>query len=754
MDLDYKRYDFNSWYQVLLEKPSDSSGSGDSEMPDPAETPKDDPDFDPSNPKDMTRLAERLRKLTTVEFSYVMRPVAPPAVSISPISPPLIKSSDDPLAAPNAQGYAQQGYLDTAARHGMDIRYAWNFKGGHGKDIGFVDMEQGWNPNHEDLKSANLSSSCISGINRWYYNHGTKTLGCVMMLDNQRGGVGIAPACRGRMISVQRPNPSDPAKTIYNVPDTIVDAAKNMAYGDVLLLEIQSVDKGPVESLGIAYQSIRLATALGMVVVEAGGNNGGNMNDIRDGGKAVLDRTSVDFRDSGAIMVGACLSDTLARKPTSAHGNRVDVFAWGDKVATTRTSGDGDKGPPDAYATKTEEPFSETSAASAIIAGAALVVQGIAQANLGYRLSPKDVRAALTVGGTPSLNPGADQIGVLPNFRNIITNAFTPLTSDAFIRSSPTDAGVFNTTTTSANLTSSSPDIIIRQSPLSTPQTTLGPSSNTSTSMTLCQPLVQGRNHTIYARALNRGGIAVAANSLTVTFYHCPTSTLLLPSLWTRIGSTTFPTSITPNRTLSVSNALTWPASSIPDTDNGSKTFALIALLGSSAFPAPTPASLTVWSVWLDLLYTSNNFAARNYQLISRSTGSGGGKSSHSLSFLLPGRPDLAVPFTIETIGNLSVDSNVVLRLPLAIGDALGVQRRPEQVSGGVLSVPVKAVGVSAIGTGMLEKGLLEKCGAQVEVPESVFTASGVWEFAVRQVYLGKEVGRVCWRFGQEAVVS
>lgn len=43
-----------------------------------------------------------------------------------------------------------QGYLD-AAPAGIDARYAWGFPGGDGMGANMVDMEQGWNLNHEDL---------------------------------------------------------------------------------------------------------------------------------------------------------------------------------------------------------------------------------------------------------------------------------------------------------------------------------------------------------------------------------------------------------------------------------------------------------------------------------------------------------------------------------------------------------------------------------------------------------------------------
>jgi serine protease len=122
-------------------------------------------------------LAKALRQLDAVETAYVMRPLPPP------VSP-----GDDPR-------YPNQGYL-AAAPSGIDAVYAWGFAGGDGTGVGFVDMEQGWNLNHEDLAAAGITM--ISGVNSAYFYHGTSVLGELRMVDNTFGGVGIAPP-------VQRP---------------------------------------------------------------------------------------------------------------------------------------------------------------------------------------------------------------------------------------------------------------------------------------------------------------------------------------------------------------------------------------------------------------------------------------------------------------------------------------------------------------------------------------------------------------------
>ncbi len=343
------------------------------------------------------RLVIALRRLEVVETAYVMRPAPPP-----------VDPSNDPLSA-------SQGYLN-AQPYGIDARYAWGFPGGDGAGIGFVDMEQGWNLEHEDLAAAGIT--LMSGVNYGFRPHGTSVLGEVLMVDNKVGGVGVAPSANGRVVSQWRtPNSKSP-----NNADAIVSAIASMAFGDVLLLEAQDLDPAgakswwPVEVADATYGAIVLATALGIAVVEAGGNGGHNLDQYTNSShKRIFDRTSADFRDSGAIMVAAG-SKAYPHTPagTSNYGNRIDCYAWGDQVATTDTNPAGTDD--DAYRGN----FSGTSSASAIVAGAALVVQGLAQARLGHRYSPKDLRQILKANGTPSSNPGTDGIGVMPNLRGII----------------------------------------------------------------------------------------------------------------------------------------------------------------------------------------------------------------------------------------------------------------------------------------------------------------------------------------------
>jgi hypothetical protein len=164
-------------------------------------------------------------------------------------------------------------------------------------------------------------------------------------------------------------------------------------------------------------------------VIEAGGNGNHETGVGHDldrftgiNGKYILDRSSPDFRDSGAIIVAAATS-TLphTRIAYSNYGNRVDCYGWGEHVATAGSC-PGSSGL--AINTYTEN-FSGTSSASAIIAGAAIALQSITEANYNFRLNAIQMRAILgnDLNGTHSENGRLiDKIGVMPDLKKIIPN--------------------------------------------------------------------------------------------------------------------------------------------------------------------------------------------------------------------------------------------------------------------------------------------------------------------------------------------
>ena len=327
------------------------------------------------------------------------------AVYVEPApQPPPVVAADDPRSA-------NQGYLN-AAPQGIDARWAWSSTDGFG--VGFVDLEQGWTLNHEDLKAAGIA--LISGLNQAFPGHGTAVLGQVVAVDNTIGIVGIAPRANARVVSEWR------TSMTYSTAEAVISAAASMAGGDVLLLETQTTYNGvsnlPVEVFDVTFDAIRSAVDDGIIVVEAAGNGATDLDNFQTtGGKRILNRNHADFRDSGAIMVGAATSAVPhARSSFSNFGSRIDCFGWGDAI---ETCGDGGSG---TGTTTYTSSFGGTSGASPMVAGAAVLLQSWRTARALPRLNADAMRALLSdsAKNTQSQAPATDRVGVMPDVKTLI----------------------------------------------------------------------------------------------------------------------------------------------------------------------------------------------------------------------------------------------------------------------------------------------------------------------------------------------
>lgn len=362
---------------------------------------------------DINDLLDFLRSNSNIDLAYAQPAVIlPPGVDIS------------------SQVNSAQGYLNPAPT-GINARYAWNIKGGDGRGkVKFIDIERGWLPQH---KAVTVQTLPCTGINDWRYEeHGIGVLGVIIMHPNNSGYTGITPHAIGYVISEWRHDGS------HNLPDAILSAIDNLSFGDVLLLESQVYCHGkddtawPVETEDAVWQMIRLATALGIIVIEPAGNGnssvGSNLDQFTDAfKKRVLNCDSPHFKDSGAIMVAASSSlDEHSRLRYSNYGNRINCFAWGQNVRTAGSYPGFSGIVTNAYTNK----FGGTSSAAAIVAGAAIAVQSIAEANGRRRLNPTEMRSMLSSEcyGTPSANGSArDKIGVMPDLKKIIDQVLMQL---------------------------------------------------------------------------------------------------------------------------------------------------------------------------------------------------------------------------------------------------------------------------------------------------------------------------------------
>src|SRR5829696_6599042 len=164
----------------------------------------------------------------------------------------------------------------------------------------------------------------------------------------------------------------------------------------------------------------------GVIVIEPAGNGSTNVD-------SQIPRDEMGrMKDSGAIMVGADTGGTGIPVSTSNFGSRVNLHGWGLMVMTLGYGAAVAGGPPDPRFRPGGDDerqfytpgFNGTSSASAIVAGAAATIQGLALAAGRSLLSPPAMRELLVRTGTPQVS--GPNIGPLPNLRAAIADQGFP----------------------------------------------------------------------------------------------------------------------------------------------------------------------------------------------------------------------------------------------------------------------------------------------------------------------------------------
>lgn len=634
---------------------------------------------------------------------------------------PIVTPGDDPYNA--SQGYQDQAPI------GIDARWMWTRPNGEGAGIGIVDVEGGWRVTHEDL--VGKTPTLIHGAQyASWEDHGTAVLGEILASDNAVGVVGCAPAITSvRMSSIYD------SLGAQNVTDALAAAVAAMSPGEILLIELQ-INYLPEETLDDRLDIIRLATARGITVVEAAGNGNYDLDAwTTPGGLHRLNRTSADFVDSGAILVGASKSAASHDRWTwSNYGSRIDCFAWGENV-TTCGYGDldngGGSGNQDKEYTNT---FQGTSSASPIIVSTAALVQSNYRAMTGTMLSPAQMRAILAnpATGTAQGTAVAGAIGVMPNLAAIIP--LLGLVPDIYLRDAVGDTGAIPWT----GPISVSPDVIVLPSPVADPQLAFGEGSGTENSATLGEKVETGQNNTIYVRVRNRGG-SIATNVI-ATVYWSEVATLVTPSTWHLIGSVTLP-SVPIGDVLTVSPGLTW-AVTLPEGGH----YCFVATLQHPNDPAPPMPGPLDWDSFQDMIRAHNNVTWRNFNVFNDLPDAP--DAIISFNFKLTGAEDRARQFEFEVIKRLPEDAVLEFEGPLDLLKPLKGERslallRNEPNRDARLALPM----LPRIRFGEIRIPR----GANMPCKFNIRTRKGKISFGhgieIRQIYKGEEVGRIVWQF-------
>lgn len=353
----------------------------------------------------------------------------------------------------------------------------------------------------------------------------------------------------------------------------------------------------------------------------------------------------------------------------------------------------------------------------------------------GTLLSPGQIRAILAnpATGTPQGGAVAGAIGVMPDLAAIIPTL--GLVPDIYLRDAVGDTGTIPWT----GSISTSPDVIILPSPIADPQLTFGEGSGTENSETLGSKVEFGQDNTIYVRVRNRGG--TTANNVVATVYWSEVATLVTPSSWNLIGSVTLP-SVPIGDILTVSPALTWHSADIPATGH----YCFVVTLQHPNDPAPPTPGLFDWNSFTDMIRAQNNVTWRNFNVINDFPDTP--NATISLAFNVTGAEDSTRSFTFEIERKLPIDTVFKLEGPLTLvshlkGEHLWkfMHNRKDKLTQIVLpSLP--RIGFKKVR--IPRKGNIP-CKLNIKLGKEKITFGH--SISIRQLYEGKEVGRIVWKF-------
>ncbi|MFN8238784.1 MAG: hypothetical protein U0T77_11495 [Chitinophagales bacterium] len=610
--------------------------------------------------------------------------------------------------------YDRLGYL-RAAPEGINAMAAWNTDGGKGDGIRFIDIEQGWYLNHDDLEMDD--HIILDGENRVEMEHGTSVLSIICAKDNIKGGIGIAPNCTVNTISIIKSIPEAP---INNLPNAIAVAALTLKKGDVLLIEIEN-GTSPIETHPVVFNCIRTLTAIGIIIIEPAANGGRNL-DTYPG--LDLNRTSPGFKDSYAIMVGGAQSTSRARiGGNSNFGTRIDCFAWYDNVYAAVSL-------PNNYAA-----FGGTSAAAAIIAGATIALQGIIFRKFGIKFDALQMRRLLSEPAmcTPSNNPLTDCIAGMPDLGKIITGLDRSF-ADIYVRDNISDNG-----TASTGAISISPDIITVSSAVLNPQERWGAGSGTENSNDLGSSVRAGSDNYIYVRVSNRG--SMAATNITVKVYYSEVASLVSPDAWIYIGATTIPT-VPPGDSLTVTqNPIAWDSSTIPHEGH----YCYICSIQcdeDTTFEFEEIAALD-WSQFIQFIRVNNNITWKNFNVIDSPPAA---HSPYILPFLLRSAFDSARMFDINIIENLPKGTVINLIFPNKLKPILLERDIEIKHRNKMLYIELDRKKMTQLNNLKLPKKLNASCYFELHFPKRKRLSGNEYYLTLQQRFENTVIGAVSWK--------
>jgi serine protease len=653
------------------------------------------------------------------------------------------------------------------------------------KSLRVCDVEQEWNFGHVDIPNVS-AAQILYGENRVPDGatgfHGTAVLGQLAASGVNVDGV-AAKVADFLLASHYRSSKADPKVTFPGTNGHVAAAIVNalisdgkpagtyLQAGDVLLLEVQRGLR-PTEIDAADFDAIRLASALGVIVVEPAGNGGFDLDAYVDPDTgASLRRGGAGFLDSGAVVVGAARSALPHNRAAfSNYGSRLDCFAWGDSVTSCGYGNLSGKLPTDYY-TNT---FSGTSSASPIVAGAAALVQALHVADAGFPLDPRAMRVVLAdpATGTRQGSNVGGAIGVMPDLRRIVGGRLQ-LVPDVYMRRRIGDGGA--QPYTGAEI-SSSPDILLCGAKITDPATHFGegPRANVPAPGLPFDPAtprsLYGGIPKLVVRLRNRGGGKAEA---LVNLFASPAATLITPERWVPLDKPITVTDIAEGDLLTIGKRQGRIDASRIDSALGSLSptgadaavatsvwgaglppFSFLAVQrptigtphvhGTESLLPPGPPYFD-WAAYRRFL-RGPGVAWRNAYSVVVGTSL---PSPLSLAFLVAGTPDEGRYFDLEVLQRLPAGVKVSLTVPPALTAKLR-QRQPWLADATVVA-NATAAGICLPNRSRTTIGPVNLAGGTCIPAAFSIAGSGSLEnghsLAIRQLWNGEEVGRITWWF-------
>jgi hypothetical protein len=308
--------------------------------------------------------------------------------------------------------------------------------------------------------------------------------------------------------------------------------------------------------------------------------------------------------------------------------------------------------------------------------------------------------------------------------------------------------------TTHAPPLSQSPDIIVRNNPVADPQTTFSTPQSIASATESDPEVIDTQANYVYVRAWNRGGTD-GTNAFAVVYWS-PPATLVTPNLWTYIGSAYFPDVPTGSSVRVVNPGITWPSDRIPAPGH----YCFVAAIGNADDVGPfLPGSPGVsgfasFQDYVDYVANHNNVVWRNFDVVQTAMAHIGRFGEWiELPFLISGAWDRAHEFELETVADLPKGSRLAFQVAEWIGRGLrpshtDVERHGDPTTDPKnrrrLRIHLPADRARHLGHIELPTNTASPSHLLVRIPAGAHQRPH--EVAIRQIYRGREVGRLTWR--------